>query len=55
MISEQEKAALRQDFALFAAGWPYLDFDLTVREGDAAFEALELHLTAGRHSEEEDA
>lgn len=55
MISEQEKAALRQDFALFAAGWPHLDFDLTIREDGAAFGDPELHLTAGRHSEEEDA
>lgn len=55
MISEDERAALRQDFELFADGWPHLDLDLTVREDGAAAGETVLHLTAGRHREEEDA
>lgn len=55
MITEDEKAALRQDFSLFTDGWQHLDFELTVREDGADPGEPVLHLVAGRHREEEEA
>lgn len=55
MISDEEWEAFRQDFRLFADSWPHLNLDLTVRENGAEVGEPVLHLTAGRHSEEEDA